>query len=168
MYHCSRTAFNIFRGTFEVENFDWDPPFQRSLSRFWVVCSNFCRNVFRTVLKTAFCVSRRKFWLIFLQKLRLFPQVWANIYRSLDRKVSPLFSEQNSTCSEEQLEKKASFTLLIFFLFWVTSSCSFGKSTSAGLSKLNSTFPGETFGNLFWKTSNFAYFSDLKRKKTAI
>ena len=109
--------------------------------------------------------SRRKFRLVSLQNLQLSLPVWANIYRSFGRKVSPLFSKQNSTCSEEQLEKKASFTLLSFFLFWVTSSCSLGKSTSAGLSKLNSTFPGETFRNFFWKTSNFAYFSDSKRKK---
>ena len=116
-------------------------------------------------MKTAVCVSRRKFWLVFLQNLRLFLQVWANSYRSFDRKVSPLFSKQNSTCSEEQLEKKASFTLLSYFLFWVNSSSSFGKSTSAGLPKLNWTFPGETFSIFFWKTYNFAYFSDLKRKK---
>ena len=51
--------------TFEVENFDWDPPFQRFLSRFWVFFTNFCQNVSRAVVKTAFCVSRRKFWLIF-------------------------------------------------------------------------------------------------------
>ena len=151
IYHCSRAASNIFKGTFEVENFEWDPPFQRFLSRFWVVCSNFCQNVFRAVVKTAVCVSRRKFWLVFLQNLRLFLQVWANFYRSFDRKFSPLFSKQNSTCSEEQLEKKASFTLLSYFLFWVNSSCSFAKSASAGLPKLNSTLPGETFSLFFLK-----------------
>ena len=77
IFHCSLTAFKIFKGTFEVKNFDWDPYFQRFLSRLWVVCSNFCRNVFRTVVKTAFCVSRGKFWIKFLQNLRLFLQVWA-------------------------------------------------------------------------------------------
>ena len=47
----------------------------------------------------------------------------------------------------------------------MNSSCSFGKSTSAGLPKLNSTFPGETFSLFFWKTYNFAYIFDLRRKK---
>ena len=54
------------------KNFGWDPPFQRFLSRFWVVCSNFCQNVFRAVVKSASYVSRRKLWLVFFCRICCF------------------------------------------------------------------------------------------------
>ena len=69
MYHYSRTSFNIFKGNFEGKIFDWDPPFRRFSARFWVVCSNFCRNVFRAVVETAFYVSRGKSRLVFFRKI---------------------------------------------------------------------------------------------------
>ena len=47
----------------------------------------------------------------FSQNLQFFLQVWANFYRSFERKVSPLSSKQPSTYSEEQLGKKVFFTL---------------------------------------------------------
>ena len=165
IYHCSRTSFNTFKGTFEGENFDWDPPFQRFLSRFWVVCSNFCQNVFRAVVKTTSYVSRRKFWLVFCRICGFFSKFEQTFFEVLIVKFQHCFQNKFQHVQRNNWRKKASFTLLSHFLFWVNSSSSFGKSTSAVLPKLNSTFPGEAFSIFFWKCYNFAYFSDLKRKK---
>ena len=43
LYHCSRTAFNIFRGTFERKNFVCNFFFKGFAFRLWVVFSNFVK-----------------------------------------------------------------------------------------------------------------------------
>ena len=133
-----------------------------------------------------------RLWVVFLNFVKMFPELLSKLHLTLpeetfdsfDCQICGFFSifEHNSTevltvkfhhCSQDSIQnvqrkkwkKMFLYCFLSFFLFWVISSSNFGKSTSAGLSKLNSTFPGETFSIFFWKTYNFAYLFDLKWKK---
>ena len=169
IYHCSRTAFNTFKGNFEGKKIRLRPSFSNVfiqilsclfeiLSKCFQSCCEICILRFQkktlTSLFCRICCFFSKFEHTFIEVLNVkFHHCPQNNIQHVQRnnwrkKISLLFSK-------------------FFSYFWVTSSRSFGKSTFTGLSKLDLTFPGETFRHLFWDTSNFAYFSDLKRKRTA-
>ena len=116
---------------------------------FWVVFSNYCQNVLRAVVKTVLYVSRGIIWLACLQNFPLFVRFWTKIYRSFDCKVSPLFTKQHSTFRGTIGEKRFLYTFVNFFLNLSDFSWNFGRITTTDLSKLNYTFPGETFGHIF-------------------
>ena len=165
MYHCSLTSFNIFKGTFEGKNSDWDPPFQRFLLRILSCLFELLPKCFQSCCENCILRFRKK-------NLTSFFAEFADFSPSLSKLISKFWPSSFTTVLKPFKrfggtigEKSFLYCFLSFFLFWVKSYCSFGKSTSAGLSKLNSTFPGETFTIYFWKTYNFAIFSDLKRKK---
>ena len=151
MYHCSRTSFNIFKETFEGKNFDWDPPFQRFLLRILSCLFELLSKCFQSCCENCILRFRKK-------NLTSFFAEFADFSPSLSKLISKFWPSSFTTVLKTFKsfggtigEKSFLYCFLRFFLFWVKSSCIFGKSFSAGLSKLNSTFPGEIIRNFFLK-----------------
>ena len=173
IYHYSQTAFNIHRVTFE-EHFSLTmTPFNSWLFfKFWVNFSYFCQNVFRAVVKTASYVSRRKIWLVFLQNLLLFLQVWAYFHRSFDRKISPLFSKNLQHVQRNNWRKKFFLVFSKFFLSLKDLFLQFCQNNFRRLVEIELYVSERTFRNFslknFWCCTVFwlkaEKFQQLNRK----
>ena len=108
-----------------------------------------CQNFFKAVVKTPSYVSRRNFRLVCVANLPFFSNFEQKFIEVLTGKISQLFSKRHSACSEEHLEKKNLNSFLFFSYFESLFLEFFGRKTPARLSKLKTTFPGETFRHFF-------------------
>ena len=118
IFHCSRTAFNTFKGTFEGKKFRLRPSFSKVFIQILSCLFELLSKCFQSCCEICILRFQKKILTSFLQNLRIFLQVWAYFYRSFERKVSPLSSKTTFNMFRGTIgEKRFLYCFLSFFLF---------------------------------------------------
>ena len=123
---------------------------------------DFCPKIFSRVVKSAFYIYRRTFRWLFLGKLKFLYIFFGRYLQKIIQHLAEIFWQacQNSSLGvqgnnpqEQNFRKRKKF--FIIFVFWAKTFGTFGKKTSAGLSKMPSTCPLDQLWKFVWKTYTF-------------